>query len=616
MTNWKRLEAQIRGVAAAACLAGFAAGAAEAQPAHFITARAGKLFDGDREFRFLSFDIPNLLEIEDNVGFTNENPWRLPDAFELNDALETIRQLGGTVTRTYVITVQRTNDTPDIPRHVLAPGVFDETSFRVMDAALAAANRAGVRLIIPLVDNWPWMGGRAEYARWRGKGSDDFWTDPELLADFEQTIRYVLTRTNTLTGVAYRDDKCILAWETGNEVAAPPAWTREVARYLKSLDTNHLVMDGFNTAVLRPESLEIPEVDLVTTHHYPGNPRALAELIRANAAAARGKKAYVVGEFGFFSTSEMMSAVDAIAASGASGGLLWSLRFRNRDGGFYWHSEPSGGNLYKSFHWPASPLGEAYDEGKLMAAVRASAFAIRDLPVPAPILPPPPRLLHVADPAAISWQGSVGATGYEVERAAAAEGPWTRVGEPVDEAFTQYRAQFADERVPAGLWYYRVRARNVAGSSEPSNVVGPVPVRTATLVDELADFSKVQRHDGAWRIADRDCRSAKEDAHRAAGAAGDTLVYQLPSDIEGFRVFALFPKAAGDLKFSISEDGLSFRDLPAQREDFFHGAGEYGYWRPVLFQAGQIHGGTYLKLELTAETQIGRVEIAHAALQP
>lgn len=42
-----------------------------------------------------------------NVAFTNEVPWRLPDAFEINDALQTVRQLGGTVVRTGVITVSR-----------------------------------------------------------------------------------------------------------------------------------------------------------------------------------------------------------------------------------------------------------------------------------------------------------------------------------------------------------------------------------------------------------------------------------------------------------------------------------------------------------------------------
>ncbi len=39
------------------------------------------------------------------MPFTQENPWRLPDQFEINDALDTMQQLGGTVTRSYVIAV-------------------------------------------------------------------------------------------------------------------------------------------------------------------------------------------------------------------------------------------------------------------------------------------------------------------------------------------------------------------------------------------------------------------------------------------------------------------------------------------------------------------------------
>ena len=56
---------------------------------NFITARDGKLFDGEKEFRFISLDIPNLLMVEDNVPFAEENPWRLPDKFEINGALAT-----------------------------------------------------------------------------------------------------------------------------------------------------------------------------------------------------------------------------------------------------------------------------------------------------------------------------------------------------------------------------------------------------------------------------------------------------------------------------------------------------------------------------------------------
>jgi mannan endo-1,4-beta-mannosidase len=595
-----------------------AAAATDSVFSNFITAQDGELYDGTNEFRFISLDIPNLLEIEDNVAFTNENPWRLPDSFEINDALGTIQELGGLVTRTYVISVERTNDTPEIPRYVLGPGKFNETAFRTLDEVLATANRTGVRLIIPFVDNWPWMGGRAEYAGFRGKTKDDFWTDPQLIADFEQTIHFILTRTNTITGVRYGDDKAVLCWETGNEIASPPEWTRIIARYIKSLDQNHLVMDGFGAAILRPASLEIPEIDIVTTHHYPGLHRPFSELIRENASRARGKKPYIIGEFGFVSTAQMADALQAITDSGSSGGMLWSLRFRDRDGGFYWHSEPGlGGNLYKAFHWPGSALGGAYDEINLLALVRSNAFAIRGLPVPPVPVPAPPKLLPVSDAAAISWQGSVGASAYQVERAAErggqCDGDWHIIATNVDEAATQYRPEFADEDVPAGKWFYRVRAQNASGISQPSNAFGPVKAEYATLVDELADFSKVAEHTGGWQIADRDCRQAREDAQRAAGDAGDELTYQLPSAIHGFRVYVFFPKGGHDPEFSVSGDGRNFQAVGAQKEIYFHGAGEYGYWEPVWFHTENVSGGKFLRIKLTGETQISRVEITHEA---
>jgi hypothetical protein len=465
------------------------------------------------------------------------------------------------------------------------------------------------------VDNWIWQGGRGEYAGWRGKTKDDFWTDPQLIADFKETIKFLVLRTNTLTGVRYCDDKGILCWETGNELASPPDWTREIAAYIKSLDPNHPVMDGFNTSELRPESLTMKEVDIVTTHHYPGArmQKSFDQLIRENWAKAKGKKPYVVGEFGFVSTAQMEAALKAISDTGASGGLLWSLRFRNRDGGFYWHSEPSGGNLYKAFHWPPSPIGDAYDESKLMNAVRHEAFVIRGLKVPAIPVPAAPNLLACTDAAAISWQGSVGATHYTVERAGKADGPWKVVGSRVDESLVQYRPQFADESSAAGEWYYRVRAANDAGVSEPSNVIGPVKVTHGTLVDELADFKKADAQVGRLEIRMRDCRKAKEDAHRAAGVKGDGLIYRLPEPMQGFRVFAFFPQDVADLKFFGSSDGKTYEAIAVNPTNYFHGVGDYNYWKPVEYRADGLRPTyKYLKIELAAETQIGRVEIAYA----
>jgi hypothetical protein len=136
---------------------------------HFVTVNGDQLVEAGRPFRFLSFDIPNLHLVEDNVAFEASSAWRWPDRFEIRDALESLREQGGTVTRCYVLSVVRPDDAPGLPRHVLGPGRFNEEGFRALDQVLEVANHTGVRLIIPFVDNWNWWGGIAEYARFRGK---------------------------------------------------------------------------------------------------------------------------------------------------------------------------------------------------------------------------------------------------------------------------------------------------------------------------------------------------------------------------------------------------------------------------------------------------------------
>ena len=74
---------------------------------HFISAEGDKLMDGDKEYRFVSFNIPNLHMIEDQMPFDEIRAWRLPDTYELNDALESVARMGGKVVRIYAITVKR-----------------------------------------------------------------------------------------------------------------------------------------------------------------------------------------------------------------------------------------------------------------------------------------------------------------------------------------------------------------------------------------------------------------------------------------------------------------------------------------------------------------------------
>ena len=109
--------------------------------------------------------------------------------FEIVDALSTVRQMGGTVARTYSISVVRGNDPPAQASHVLGPGKFNEEAFRSLDMILQVANEQGVRLIIPLVNNWIWRAAAANTRVFAARPRMTFWTDPQLIADFEETIR-------------------------------------------------------------------------------------------------------------------------------------------------------------------------------------------------------------------------------------------------------------------------------------------------------------------------------------------------------------------------------------------------------------------------------------------
>lgn len=583
---------------------------AESVLKRFVTVKGDQLVDGGEPYRFISFNIPNLHLVEDNTVFDLDNAWRWPNRFEITDALESVRQQGGTVVRTYVLSVVRTNDAPGVPRHILGPGKFNEEGFRALDMALEVANQTGVRLIVPFVDNWSWWGGITEYAGFRGKPKDAFWTDRRVISDFKDTIAFMINRTNTLTGVPYRNDKAILCWETGNELQSPAEWTREIAAYIKTLDRNHPVMDGYHTTELREESLTMPEVDIVTTHHYPGGNKTFPELVRANWHRAKGKKPYIVGEFGFVATAQILETMDAVIQTGASGALAWSLRPHNRDGGFYWHSEPAGGNKYKAFHWPGSQAGADYDEIGFMASMQQKAFEIRGLSVPAPQVPASPVLLPTTDAAAISWQGSVGAASYVVERSDGNAGPWITVAENVDETAVQYRPLFADSNVGSGRWFYRVLARNTAGLSRPSNVVGPIQVEHATLVDEMTGFSMLHERHGTLEIRTHDCRKAKEDAHRLAGGTGSSIVYQRPSAIRACRLYAFFAGNVTDFRFMVSADGKDYQPIASTKQVYVQRDGDYGYWKPALFECKPAAGSAkFLKIEFGGEAQIGRIEI-------
>ncbi|HZI74695.1 MAG TPA: cellulase family glycosylhydrolase, partial [Gemmatimonadales bacterium] len=130
-----------------------------------------------------------------------------------------------------------------------------------LDRAVGLAAERGIKLILVLSNSLPDFGGMDQYNRWLSPGEtalfhDDFYQREDLCQAFEAWMRYLVLRTNPLTGRLYRDEPAILAWELANEPRCQshkglPArgdcvsskrilnWVRRMSKALRSVDPNH-----------------------------------------------------------------------------------------------------------------------------------------------------------------------------------------------------------------------------------------------------------------------------------------------------------------------------------------------------------------------------------------
>ena len=574
---------------------------------HFIKAEGDKLMDGNEELRFVSYNIPNLHYIEDNFAFEQPNPWRIADEFEIRDALTAIKQMGGRVTRMYTPSVRKETDDSSIIRHVNEPGSFDEDAFKGYDKVLEIANKTGVRIIIPLVDNWWWWGGPKEYALFRGKMKEEFWTDSLLIADFKKTIDFIVNRVNTYTGVPYSQDKAILGWETGNELQCPFQWTKEIAAYIKSLDTNHLVIEGTNNRDVSDEALVDPNIDVLTNHYYGPPNESLVRIVAAR-EKTKNKKPWFVGEFGFIPTVDMHRIIDTVISTGVSGIMIWSMRSHNRDGGFYYHTN--------DYRWPGFPSGAAWDEIAVVQLLREKAFRINGRePEPIPV-PEPPRLLPFETPYKISWQGSTGAASYLIQRKSDDDMLWQVIAPKARDANIGYRPLFVDTTVEIGKKYlYQMRARNTSGYSELSEPFGPVTADYRIFIDEMEDRSRLYDASGELQmLSSADVSRAKEDRSRLAGRTGDYVVYKIPGKIISLKVDMFITRMNGENEIQLlsGDSTKAFSRLPSTRQSFEPLKNEYRMYTPVTVSSQGIPTGhQYLKIVLAADIQVSRVEVKY-----
>jgi len=377
----------------------------------FVTVNGDKLMLGGEEFRFISFNVPNLHIIEDPY-------WHLPTEFEQEDAVKTVKEMGGRVIRIYTLSVisdkdaeKRGSVTDSHIKGVNGELHFNEEYFAVYDRMLDIAARHDIKLILPILDNWDWFGGKKAFASISGNTREEFYTGEAVRANYKKVVDYLLNRVNTVNGKVYKEDPAILCWELGNELRGiTKEWKNEMSAYIKSIDPDHLIMDGEDKVT--QSGLASETIDILTAHFYPGSIN-YARRARQQRRYTKGVKPLVIGEFGLAPTENMSKMVDEVVSNGTSGALIWSLRFRSKAGGFYYHTDSNKYVNSGSYHFPGFAENASYDEIAVMLMMRNAAFKIQGKEIPPTSAPSPAPVLRLVD-GGLSWRGSTGATFYQV----------------------------------------------------------------------------------------------------------------------------------------------------------------------------------------------------------
>lgn len=309
------------------------------------------VLDG-QPFRFLGANVAIIHGQNERAGYES--------------VLDAVRADGLRVVRIWALGEQSEPGKPHYPLYAFRIGEHGwvESSFEHLDRVLAAAQQRDLKVIVVLANRWKDYGGIATYLRWGGaEVARDAHGEPagSALAAFfgcascqeqyRQHVERVVTRTNSVTGIPYREDPTIMAWELINEASAVSAreeegllaWVARNARLVRGLDARHLISAGhigYQTARERRvwrAVQSLPEIDFADAHVYPQTDPRVSGVAQLPAllddpialASLDVHKPFVFGEFGFDRSDDdererwTRTFARHLSTRGVAGALIW-----------------------------------------------------------------------------------------------------------------------------------------------------------------------------------------------------------------------------------------------------------------------------------------------------
>jgi endo-1,4-beta-mannosidase len=253
----------------------------------FVQTQGNQFVLNGAPFRFVGVDAEYLFTVREA---------------EVEVVLDAARRMGPTVVRTWGFSEGCEGDETNCVAYsrYFQPerGKWNETAFENFDRLVAMAGERGLRLIVPLVNNWDEYGGIPQYVEWLAEEHPDhivippdiepgtqvytdtlhdlFFTNEYTREWYKAYVTAFISRTNRITGIRYVDDPTIFSWEVINEPRAKSdvsgkaihIWLKEMSDYVRSLDQNHLIGTGEEGWYIKPEPDTRP---LAVWQNFPKN---------------------------------------------------------------------------------------------------------------------------------------------------------------------------------------------------------------------------------------------------------------------------------------------------------------------------------------------------------
>ncbi len=256
-------------------------------------------------------------------------------------------------------------------------GVYNEQQFALFDYVIESAKRHGVKLLPVFENYWEAYGGIDARLRWEGLSGGH----PARAAFFDKTrcagcftsyknyVSYVLNRTNHYSGVKYKDEPAIFAWELMNEPryqdVSPEEntsgttlrkWVDEMGAFIKGIDPDHMLGTGLEAHETRfgfggdegnpfVHIHRSPFIDFTSAHPYPTEHWAdlsiqeTQELVRTWIRESHDiiGKPFYMGEFNVHNvdrTQWWTAIFQTFEEEGGDGTGFWWYQDRQIDGKF------------------------------------------------------------------------------------------------------------------------------------------------------------------------------------------------------------------------------------------------------------------------------------------